>query len=274
METTRLSLRFYFLLFGGTIGFVLSLFSNIAAGYDTPILRSTDTRMDIAGGEYIINSIDMEFRIIEPGFFLMGSNTGKTDEKPVHRVNLSKPYYIGVYEVTQKQWKGIMGANPSKFQDDRRPVEQVYWEEVQEFIKKLSEIEGIQYRLPTEAEWEYACRAGTDMPYYWGDKFDEGYAWCAINSGNETQPVGLKKPNFWGLYDMSGNVWEWCEDYYGPYPEGEFYDPKKTSGAYRVTRGGSWNRHPDDCSSSSRNYFGGFIGRRYSNLGFRLVRDL
>jgi formylglycine-generating enzyme required for sulfatase activity len=274
MKTTRLSLRFYLLFFLGTLCFVLSLFSDIAAAPASPMLISDDIQMDIASGEFITNSIGMEFRLIQPGSFLMGSNIGKSDEKPVHQVNLTRPFYICVYEVTQKQWKEVMGDNPSKFQDDRRPVEQVNWEEVQQFILKVSQIEGIQYRLPTEAEWEYACRAGTDTQYYWGDKFDEGYAWCAINSGNETQPVGLKKPNFWGLYDMIGNAWEWCEDYYGPYPEGEFYDPKKSSGDYRVTRGGSWNRDPDDCTSASRNYFGGFLGRRYSNLGFRLVRDL
>jgi formylglycine-generating enzyme required for sulfatase activity len=272
MGTTCRYFRLSFLVFGGTI-YLLYLLSGISAALDPSRHNSDAVQMDIAGGEYTTNSIGMEFRLIQPGSFLMGSNTGKSDEKPVHTVNITKSYFIGVYEVTQKQWIEIMGDNPSKFVDNLRPVEQVNWEEVQQFINKLSQIEGIQYRLPTEAEWEYACRAGTDTQYYWGNKFDEDYAWCLINSGNETQPVGLKKPNFWGLYDMCGNVWEWCEDYYGPYPEGEFSDPKKASGAYRVTRGGSWNRDPDDCRSASRDYFGGFMGRRYSNLGFRLVRE-
>ncbi len=156
----------------------------------------------VAGADTLKNAIGMEFRLIRPGTFKMGSpenEPGRSDdESPVREVTLTKPFYIGVCEVTQEQWTAVMGDNPSEFTGPKRPVEQVSWEDTQVFLKKLSEKEGVEYRLPTEAEWEYACRAGTQTQYYWGDTWDDAYAWCAGNSKNETHDVGTKKPNAWG----------------------------------------------------------------------------
>jgi formylglycine-generating enzyme required for sulfatase activity len=165
-----------------------------------------------------INTIGIEFILIPAGSFTMGSNDGDSDEKPPHTVTISRPFYIGKYEVTQKQWVIIMGNNPSGFKGGNNPVENVSWNDVQEFIRKLNAKEGTTaYRLPTEAEWEYACRAGSTTKYCFGnDKSQLGqYAWYEKNSDNKTHPVGQLQANAWGLYDMHGNVWEWCEDWYG-----------------------------------------------------------
>lgn len=218
-----------------------------------------------------VNSIGMKLKWIESGTFIMGSLEGSEDELPVHLVTISKPFYMGVYEVTQEQWKQIMGKNHSEFEDGRWPVENVSWNEVQKFIKKLSEKENIQYRLPTEAEWEYVCRAGTKTKYYWGDEFNEEYAWYIENSGGKTQPVGQKKPNAWGLYDMTGNVYEWCADSYDGYSEEYFVDPKQSGGTRRIGRGGSWKSSAEGCRSSNRGSNHPF--RRFDVLGFRLVRE-
>ncbi len=220
---------------------------------------------------YFVNTIGMKFKLLRPGSFIMGSVEGAEDEMPVHLVTISRPFYIGVYEVTQKLWKQIMGRNPSEFEDDRRPVENVSWNEVQKFIKKLSEKEGIQYRLPTEAEWEFACRAGTKTEYSWGDEFNGEYAWYRENSGGKTQPVGQKKSNAWGLYDMTGNVYEWCVDSYGDYSDGQLVDPENSGGTRRIGRGGSWNSSAEGCRSSNRGSNHPF--RRFNVLGFRLVRQ-
>jgi formylglycine-generating enzyme required for sulfatase activity len=167
------------------------------------------------------NSIDMGFVQIPAGDFDMGSPSneeGRWDnEGPVHQVNISKAFYMSKYEVTQKQWRDVMGSSPSYFKGDDLPVESVSWNDVQDFIKKLNEKEGgNKYRLPSEAEWEYAARAGTATRYSFGD--DESklgdYAWYMVNSGDKTHDVGQKKPNPWGLYDMHGNVWEWVQDIY------------------------------------------------------------
>jgi formylglycine-generating enzyme required for sulfatase activity len=156
----------------------------------------------------------MTFTLISAGDFYMGSEESG-DEKPVHKVKINNPFYLGIYPVTQREWKAVMDDNPSYFKGDDMPVEQVSWDDVQEFIKKLNEKEGTdRYRLPSEAEWEYACRVGTTSRYSFGD--DESklgdYAWYDDNSGDKTHPVGQKKPNSWGLYDMHGNVWEWVQD--------------------------------------------------------------
>jgi formylglycine-generating enzyme required for sulfatase activity len=160
----------------------------------------------------------MEFVLIPAGEFDIGSKneTERWDvENPVHRVNISKAFYMGKYEVTQKQWRDVMGNNPSSFEGDNLPVETVSWNEVQEFIKKLNEKEGSnKYRLPTEAEWEYAARAGTTTPHFFGNNESKlgDYAWYDSNSYRVTHDVGQKKPNPWGLYDMYGNVLEWVQD--------------------------------------------------------------
>jgi formylglycine-generating enzyme required for sulfatase activity len=155
------------------------------------------------------NSISMKLVWIAPGEFKMGSNDGEDFEKPLHTVKITKGFYMGAFEVTQGQYQQVMGTNPSYFKGANLPVEQVSWDDAVEFCKKLSQKEGKTYRLPTEAEWEYACRAGTTTKFSFGD--DESqlgeYAWYGKNSGMKTHPVGKKKPNAWGLFDMHGNVW-------------------------------------------------------------------
>ncbi len=222
------------------------------------------------GGDTIINSIGMKFVRIKPGSFMMGSVQGDAEEMPAHKVTITKPFYMGVHEVTQKQWQDIMGDNPSEFKNPDKPVENVSWNDVQIFIKKLSKKEKIHYRLPTEAEWEYACRAGTDTDYYWGDDFSGDHAWDDSNTSGETQATGQKKPNAWGLYDMSGNVWEWCEDFYGQYSPRPATDPLRLSGSGRVIRGGGWSHSANSCRSRSRFHFSS--GVSFYSLGFRLVR--
>lgn len=197
--------------------------------------------------EKITNSIGMELKLISAGSFMMGADEGDEDsaedETPLHRVEISKPFYVGVYEVTQEQYEAVMGENPSHFSGGRRPVESVSWHDAKEFCRRLSEKEGVKYRLPTEAEWEYAARAGTSMRYYWGNNVDGRYAWYDGNSGEKAHEVGLKLPNPWGLYDISGNVWEWCEDWYERdyYSRSPLSDPLNlTTGDSCVARGGSW----------------------------------
>ena len=171
-------------------------------------------------------------------------------------------------EVTQGQWKGVMGDNPSEFKGDDRPVENVSWDDCQKFIVKVNaQLAGERLRLPTEAEWEYACRAGTGGAYGGTGNLDE-MGWYDGNSGRRTHPVKQKRPNAWGLYDMHGNVWEWCADRYGEYPSGSATDPTGPSdGGGRVIRGGGWNGVARDCRSASRGgYEPGFRGH---SLGFR-----
>lgn len=206
---------------------------------------------------------------IPPGSFEMGSNRGEADEKPVHRVTIKKGFYMGKYEVTQKQWQAIMGNNPSYFKGDNLPVEKVLWDDAQEFIKKLNEIsDRYTFRLPTEAEWEYACRAGTTGDYA-GD-LDE-MAWYENNSGKQTHPVGMKKPNGWGLYDMLGNVFEWCQDrlhdnYEGAPNNGSAWE-SYGSRDLRVKRGCAWKMPIEYCSSTGRG--GGVYGEAYKIESYR-----
>jgi formylglycine-generating enzyme required for sulfatase activity len=227
------------------------------------------------------NSVGMKLKLIPPGEFTMGSNY-RADEKPPHKVTLTKPFELGVYEVTQEQYEkvmGVMGTNPSKFKAPQNPVEQVSWTDAVEFCRKLSSLPeekaaGYVYRLPTEAEWEYACRAGTKTKYSFGDSESElgDYAWYTKNSGRTTHSVGRKKPNPWGLYDMHGNVWEWCQDRYGNYPSGSVTDPTgAASGSFRVSRGGCWSLNSDLCHSASRDRHS--PGHRTFILGFRVLRS-
>ena len=223
----------------------------------------------------IKNSIGMEFILIPAGEFQMGSNDGFDDEKPVNKVKISKPFYLGKYPVTQKEWVVVMGNNPSYFKGDNNPVEQVSWNDVQEFVKKLNAKEGTdKYHLPSEAEWEYACRAGTTTKYSFRDdeaKLGE-YAWYDKNSGYKIHPVGQKKPNSWGLYDMHGNVWEWCQDTYHDSYNGAPTDGSawEDSSSVRVLRGGGWHYGAGYCRSASRYDFD--PDGRGINLGFRLLR--
>jgi len=207
--------------------------------------------IDLGGG------VKMEFVLIRPGTFTMGCEKGQaSDEKPAHEVTITKPFYIGKFEVTQEQWKAVMGENPSHFAGDKNPVERVSWPDCQTFLRKLAEkVPGQTFRLPTEAEWEYACRAGSVSEYCYGDddRVLGDYAWYGGNSAGETHPVGQKKPNAWGLYDMHGNVWEWCSDWYGSYKAEEQKDPAGPADAQgRVLRGGSWNYGPVYCRSAGR----------------------
>jgi formylglycine-generating enzyme required for sulfatase activity len=224
------------------------------------------------------NSIGMEFVLIPSGTFMMGSPTSekdRDDDETQHQVTISKSFYLGKYEVTQAEWEKVMGSNPSYFKGcPRCPVENVSWEDVQDFIRKLNTKGEGRYRLPTEAEWEYAARAGSTARYSYGD--GEGslgnYAWYSANSGSKTHEVGTKQPNEWGLYDMHGNVWEWCGDWYGAYSSSAQIDPTgATSGSYRVIRGGSWNYVAVNLRSANR-YSNSPSFRSY-NLGFRVVRE-
>lgn len=220
------------------------------------------------------NSIGMEFVRIGPGSFQMGSERGDDDERPVHQVTLSKAFELQTTEVTQAQWEAVMGTNPSGFKGPDRPVEQVSWNDVQAFLAKLNAKENTnRYRLPTEAEWEYACRAGGLEPDAAPDL--NAVAWSAANSANATQPVGRKKPNAWGLYDMRGNVWEWVQDWIGPYAPGAETDPQGARGGskYRGMRGGSWRL--DVLTRFRCAYRGGAEPNHRSNsIGFRCARGL
>jgi len=203
--------------------------------------------------------VTMKLVLIRPGKFMMGSPDSEQgrqgDEGPQHEVVITKPFYMGVTEVTQAQYEAVMGTNPSKFKGPTNPVDSVTWDEAVEFCRRLSEKTGKTVRLPTEAEWEYACRAGTKTRFSFGDSDSVlgDYAWYKSNSGGKTNPVGQKKPNPWGLYDMHGNVWEWCADWYGDYPKGAVTDPQgPAAGTSRVLRGGSLLYDPKYFRSASR----------------------
>jgi formylglycine-generating enzyme required for sulfatase activity len=219
---------------------------------------------------------DMAFIRIPAGEFEMGSNN-YDDEKPIHRVRITQPFLLGKYPVTNADYEWFLKANPkikppeywnnSRFNEPQQPVVGVSWEDAQLFCRWAG------CRLPTEAEWEYACRAGSQGRFCFGDdetKLEE-YAWYGKNSGGKTQPVGQKKPNAWGLYDMHGNVWEWCQDWYGSYPKEPLTDPKgPKKGEYRVVRGGSWiGGLPGHLRCASRYY--DLPGARFQFFGFRLV---
>ncbi len=229
------------------------------------------------------NSIGMEFVLIPAGSFEWEADVEesrnafgepvRTVITPARKVTISKPFYLGIYEVTQEQWYAVMGNNPAKFLGRHNPVEQVSWDEVQVFIRKLNQKEGTtRYRLPTEAEWELAAGGGTGTRYFFGGS--EGalgqYAWYRDNSGGNTHSVGQKKPNRYGLYDIYGNVWEWVQDWYGEYPKRAATDPKgPTSGSSRVVRGGGWGDYAENCRSGYRG--DDSPGYRLGGVGFRLA---
>ena len=230
--------------------------------------------------EIQVGNVQFKMMPVAGGKFMMGADEKQAswaaaDEKPVHEVALSD-YYIGQYPVTQGLWREVMGSNPSdnKAGDDY-PVENVSWKDCQEFIKKLNDRTGLAFRLPREAEWEYAARGGKKSrgyKYAGSDNLDE-VAWYADNSGNRTYPEGRKSPNELGLYDMSGNVWEWCRDWYGPYKaEAQTNPTGPQSGGLRVLRGGGYWSNARSCRVSSRSYNG--PGYRGDNCGLRLVLSL
>ena len=227
-----------------------------------------------------------------------GSYEGEYDEKPPVTIIISKPFYISKYEITQQQYKAVMGNNPSEFKGDDLPVEQVSWYDALNFCNALSQSEGLTpcytingtkvtsdfeangYRLPTEAEWEYAAKAGTKTDFYSGKLTYSGnspidpnldkIAWYSANSSNATHPVGQKAPNAFGLYDMSGNVWEWCWDRYAEYPSKETKDYQGPEiGTYRVYRGGGWRNLAWYCRSTNRDR--NYLDDKNNSLGFRVV---
>jgi len=240
---------------------------------------SKEVTLDLGGG------VTMDLVLMPADEFLMGSPENEAgrdgDEGPQHRVTIARPFYLGKYEVTQAQWQAVMGNNPSSFKGDAKlPVETVSWEDCQQFCQRLNERlagagHGVRVRLPTEAEWEYACRAGSTGRFCFGDSDGQlgDYAWYGGNGGNQTHPVGRKKPNAFGLYDMHGNVWEWCEDWYHSSYSGAVDDGSAwTAGgelSARVLRGGSWFNNPAYCRCAYR--YGDRPADRGVDVGFRVA---
>lgn len=232
------------------------------------------------------NRLGMTFILLPAGTFTMGSPSSEPgqyrDEGPQHQVTLTQPFYIQQTEVTQAQWEAVMGSNPSYFSGcPTCPVEEVSWNDVQTFIGYMNARGEGTYNLPTEAQWEYAARAGSTTAFYNGEITETGsgydpnlnaIGWYAYNSGSKTHSVGQKAPNAWGLYDMSGNVWEWCWDWYSSsyYDSSPSTDPAgPSSGLNRVIRGGGWYYEARRCRSAYRNDYG--PGSRYHGIGFRLI---
>jgi len=229
---------------------------------------------DVTNAETITDATVGAFILVKGGSFDMGSKNGENNEKPVHRVTLSD-YYIGQTEVTQAQWRKVMGFNPSNFTNcDECPVENVSWDDIQTFLQKLnSRSGGVKYRLPTEAEWEYAARGGTRSKGYTyaGSNNVDDVEWNDGNAGGKTHPVKDKQPNELGLYDMSGNVYEWCSDWYGNYTSGIHTNPAgPTTDSDHVLRGGSWKNNPQNCRVAYRGH--NTPDFRFNVLGFRLAR--
>lgn len=239
-------------------------------------VKRVATKASYSNGTLTVNGIKYNMVWVEGGTFRMGATSEQDgdaydNEKPVHSVTLSG-YYIGKTEVTQALWKAVMGRNWSRFKGDDLPVENVSWYDCQEFIRKLNSLTGQHFRLPTEAEWEFACRGGNNSRgyKYSGSNYIDNVAWYDGNSGGNTHPVATKSPNELGIYDMSGNVWEWCADWYGKYSSGAQTNPKGPyDGSYRVYRGGSWDSLARNCRSSNR--FFNFPAYRYYFLGLRLA---
>jgi formylglycine-generating enzyme required for sulfatase activity len=223
-----------------------------------------------------VNGVSFNMAGVEGGTFMMGATSEQTgaysDEKPVHFVTLSD-YYIGETEVTQELWIAVMGTNPSSFTGNTRPVEQVSWDDCRTFISKLNALTGENFRLPTEAQWEFAARGGNKSRgnLYSGGNSLGDVVWYYENSGNKTHAVKTKSPNELGLYDMSGNVWEWCRDWYGGYSSAAVTNPTgPASRTYCVNRGGCWNSDASNCRAANRYIYA--PGARFSTLGFRLAR--
>ena len=221
------------------------------------------------------NGVSLEMVLVPAGKFMMGSpasEKNRSGDEAKHEVILTKSYYMGKYAVTQEQWEAVMGDNPSETKGAKLPVTYVSWNDCKKFIKKLNGITKGKYRLPTEAEWEYACRAGTTTAYSFGAKITPKDANYNDSGIEEPVAVGSYKPNAFGLYDLHGNVWEWCEDWKADYPKGSVIDPKgPAKGDGRVLRGGSFLNSVSYARSSSRNGYGSPTFRFYDD-GFRLAR--
>ena len=222
------------------------------------------------------NSLGMKFVWIPAGSFMMGSpkeEKERRDNEAQHKVTLTRGFYMSIHPVTQEQWEAVMGTEPSHFSGDKNlPVESVSWIDCQEFIMKLCEKDMKPYRLPTEAEWEYSCRSGTTTTFHFGETISTDQANFSGKEGErrrKTTSVASFPANAWGLHDMHGNVWQWCQDQYDEYPQKDVVDPqgpdKKEN---RVLRGGSWNHAPDYCRSASRLW--GLPSHRSKYFGFRL----
>ena len=245
-----------------------------------------DDRLPVAGRitrkEKIFSlgdGVTMRLQLIPKGDFQMGSAPEEwgrdADEGPARNVRIDQPFYMGVYEVTQEQYEKVMGTNPSRYKRPKYPVDMVSWNDARAFCRRLSGLVGEQFRLPTEAEWEYACRAGTTTAYYWGNRFDDRYAWSLDNSKGSMHEAGTRLPNAWGLYDMSGNLWEWCENSYDGYDPGSIkkISLKKSSvRPDRVLRGGSWNVKSLFSRSANRSRNTPDVRMDYN--GFRVVLDV
>lgn len=248
---------------------VVAVINIIAYGADETLNTKT----------YNANGVSFTMVYVQGGTFQMGSNTGDSDEKPVHSVTLS-PYYIGQTEVTQELWQAVMGTNPSSFKGSKRPVEQVSWKDCQDFVNELSRLTGERFHLPTEAQWEFAARGGVKSTgcNYAGSNAIATVAWYEDNCYKKgssspdygTHAVATKSPNELGIYDMSGNVWEWCQDLYGSYSPSSQTNPTGPSSDFlRVCRGGSWYSSASHCRSANRDRTAPFFTN--DDLGLRLA---
>jgi formylglycine-generating enzyme required for sulfatase activity len=277
------------------VGDTTSTTQQVAQAQPTPKLGdTTSTTQQVAQaqpdpklGDTVTNSVGMKLVYIPPGEFIMGSPENeqhRRNNEKQHRVILTKGFWMGATEVTQRQWKTVMGNNPSKFDGPDLPVERVSWNDAVEFGKKLSRKEGKRYRLPTEAEWEYACRAATTTPFNTGKTISTDQANYngkhTYDSGREgvfrknTTPVAAFSPNAWALFDTHGNVYEWCADWYAKdCPTDAVTDPTGPgTGTSRVSRGGSWNARPRICRSAFR--YGVLPDGLFDFIGFRVCRDM
>ena len=247
-----------------------SSFTTMSFG-NRPVAKNADV-ITITVGGVSINMVK-----VEAGSFIMGCTSEQgcdcdSDESPYHRVTITQDYYIGKFEVTQELWEAVMGTNPSSWKTYDRPVVKVSWKDAQEFCAELNRMTGRHFRLPTEAEWEFAARGGKKATNakYSGSSSIANVAWYTGNSDGQTHPVGKMRPNELGIYDMSGNVWEWCQDWCGNYSSASQTDPQGPySGSYRALRGGGWNSRERNCRVSTRLKCDPEF--RNDNMGFRLV---
>jgi formylglycine-generating enzyme required for sulfatase activity len=263
----------------GNAAFLVGLFM-LSAAYASEV-HAADASRPAPGAKWTVPEIGIALVPVPAGSFTMGSAADErgrqANEGPQTQVTISKPFWLGATEVTQQQWEALMGSNPSHHKKDaQHPVEMVSWAQAAEFCLKLTDREraagripeGYTYALPTEAQWEYACRAGTTGPHH--GKIDDVAWYFKATEGEVTNPVGRKQPNAWGIFDMHGNVWEWCADWFGPYAGGRQVDPRgPADGTIRIVRGGSYGEKPVDSRSAFR---AGFKPESMGNsVGFRVA---